>query len=83
MAELEEVHAFWTDRRIVVISGKHAGKTGYCSGPCACYSYDICLDGSGEIITLGEGDFDLAPGEPVDRQVEGGFALGPDVPADQ
>ena len=50
MAELEEVHAFWSGRDIRVSRGPHAGKLGYCHGPCACYYYDVSLDDTGEIV---------------------------------
>ena len=59
MAELEDVHAFWSNRAVRVVKGPHAGKLGYCHGPCACYYYDVSLDETGEMIVLEEGDFDL------------------------
>jgi len=57
MAELEEVHEFWTSREVVILKGEHAGKRGCCEGPCACYHYDVCVADTGEMIVLEEGDF--------------------------
>ena len=61
MAELEEVHAFWQGRDVLILVGPHAGKIGHCLGPCACYYYDILIPGLHEPIVLEEGDFDLPP----------------------
>ncbi len=60
MAELEDVHEFWTSKEVVIRKGAHDGKRGFCQGPCSCYSYDVVVRETGEMIVLGEGDFDLA-----------------------
>ena len=59
MAELEDVHRFWSSREVVILKGEHAGKIGFCQGPCACYYYDVYVRDPGEMIVLEEGEFDL------------------------
>jgi len=72
MAELKEVHKFWTGREVLIVKGKHAGKLGYCHGPCACYFYDVYVYDTQEMTVLEEGSFEDAEMAGVTQNRSGG-----------
>ncbi|MFC1451814.1 hypothetical protein ACFLSJ_00545 [Verrucomicrobiota bacterium] len=70
MAEMEEVHKFWSSRDVLILKGEHAGKSGFCQDPCACYYYDVYVRDEGKMVVLEEGDFDL-PEDQREKVMEG------------